>query len=89
MADGKTANVADVRDLLDPLGFTDAKVSDPRRGSGGDSVRVQAEVVDDPIRTIQQTLADYGEARGADVPVRPQRATAAARSRSRRPPTRR
>ena len=66
MADGKNASTQDVRDLLDPLGFTDAKVS-TLSGSGGDSVRVQAEIIKDPIRTIQQTLADTSKQEVADI----------------------
>ena len=41
MAHGRTAHVADVRDLLAPLGFTDAKVS-ILSGANGQSVNVQA-----------------------------------------------
>ena len=60
MADGKNArHVTDVRDVLGPLGFADAKVSDAR-GTNGQSVNVQDEVVADPIQTIQNTLADDG-----------------------------
>ena len=62
MADGKNASTQEVRDLLDPLGFSDAKVS-TLSGSGGESVRVQAEIIEDPIRTIQQTLADTSDRR--------------------------
>jgi hypothetical protein len=54
------------------LGFTDAKVS-TLSGSSGDSVRVQAKIIKDPIRTIQQTLADTSNQRGRRHPVRPQR----------------
>ncbi len=66
MAGGKNASTQDVRDLLDPLGFTDAKVS-TLSGSSGDSVRVQAEIIKDPIRTIQQTLADTSDQEVADI----------------------
>jgi preprotein translocase subunit SecF len=57
MADGRDASTSEVRDLVGPLGFPDAKVS-TLSGQSGDSVRVQAEVVEDPIRTIQGTIAD-------------------------------
>ena len=66
MADGKNADTQDVRDLLGPLGFADAKVS-TLAGQGNESVRVQAEVVEDPIRTIQNTLADATALEPADV----------------------
>jgi preprotein translocase subunit SecF len=56
MADGRDASTPEVRDLLEPLGFGDAKVS-TLSGQGNESVRVQAEIVEDPIRTIQRALA--------------------------------
>jgi preprotein translocase subunit SecF len=59
MNGGKHASVAQVRDLLRPLGFADAKVS-TLAGQGGQSVRVQAHVVKDPINTIADSLAKYG-----------------------------
>jgi preprotein translocase subunit SecF len=66
MANGKNASTQDVRNLLDPLGFTDAKVS-TLSGSSGDSVRVQAEIVKDPILSIQQSLADASDLAVADI----------------------
>ena len=66
MADGEDASTAEVRDILDPLGFEDAKVS-TLSGSSGESVRVQAEIIEDPIRTIQRTLADAAGLETADV----------------------
>ncbi len=66
MANGKNASTTDVRDLLDPLGFTDAKVS-TLSGTSGDSVRVQAEIIKDPIRSIQQALADASNQQVADI----------------------
>ena len=68
----RTRAPPEVRDLLDPLGFGDAKVS-TLSGQGSESVRVQAEVVEDPIRTIQRTLADAAEPRAGRRAVRPQR----------------
>ena len=62
----ETPSTAEVRDILDPLGFDDAKVS-TLSGSSGESVRVQAEIVEDPIRTIQGTLADAADLETADV----------------------
>jgi preprotein translocase subunit SecF len=66
MANGKNASTSEVRDLLDPLGFSDAKVS-TLSGSSGESVRVQAEIVEDPIRTIQRELADAAGLEIADI----------------------
>jgi preprotein translocase subunit SecF len=63
MAEGEDASTSEVRDLLEPLGFGDAKVS-TLSGSSGESVRVQAEIIEDPIRTIQRSLAD---AAGLDI----------------------
>jgi preprotein translocase subunit SecF len=66
MQDGKSANVGDVRELLRPLGFDEAKIS--TLGGGGDqSVRVQARVVEDPTQTISKELAEYGRVDEADV----------------------
>ena len=59
MQSGKKASVGQVRDVLRPLGFSDAKVS-TLAGQGGESVRVQAHVVKDPINTISDALAKYG-----------------------------
>ncbi len=47
IADDVDASVSEVRDILDPLGFEDAKVS-TLSGSSGESVRVQAEIVARP-----------------------------------------
>ena len=61
----------------------DAKVTHPEPGSGGKSVRVQAKIVEDPIRDDpRRTLADAAGVDAADVLVRPSTATAAASSRS-------
>jgi preprotein translocase subunit SecF len=66
MANGKHAHTQDVRDMLDQLGFSDAKVS-TLSGSSGQSVRVQAKVIEDPIRKIQNDLADAAHLEAADV----------------------
>jgi preprotein translocase subunit SecF len=66
MEGGKHADVADVRDLVRPLGFADAKIT-TLSGQGGQSVRVQAETVEDPIRSITKALADYGRVDEAAV----------------------
>ena len=76
MAAGRTASVPDVRDLIAPLGFTDAKVT-TLSGQNGQSVNVQEHVVSDPIKTISDTLATYGHvtpARGAVPAGREERA---------------
>ena len=87
MANGKNASTQDVRDLLDPLGFTDAKVS-TLSGSSGDSVRVQAEIIKDPIRRSSRRSPTPRSNR-SPTSCSSATTTAAARSRSRPPPTRR
>jgi preprotein translocase subunit SecF len=59
MASGKSAKVAEVRDLLKAEGFTDAKVS--VLSGNGESVRVQARVVEDPVRKATKALSTYGQ----------------------------
>ncbi|GIU89538.1 MAG: hypothetical protein KatS3mg010_0637 [Acidimicrobiia bacterium] len=66
MAGGRDASVGDVRDLLDPLGFADSKIS-VLSGAGGESVRVQAEVIEDPTRKAQRELAALAGIDDADV----------------------
>jgi len=56
VAGDKKADVAEVRDLLGPLGFGSAKVSVL---GDGNRIRVQAEVVRDPIDQVQRALAKY------------------------------
>lgn len=67
MQDSKAASVADVRDVLRPLGFDDSKVSILSSQGGAPTVRVQARVVEDPTRTIAKDLAEYGQVAEADV----------------------
>lgn len=64
MAEG-TASVAEVRDLLRPLGYADAKVS--VLSGDGQSVRVQARVTTDPTRKAAAALARYAGTSEADV----------------------
>jgi preprotein translocase subunit SecF len=66
MANGKTAHVTDVRDILGPLGFGNATVS-TLSGKNGQSVNVQDRLVSDPIQEIEQSLATYGGVTPADV----------------------
>ena len=66
MVPPRTAHVADVRDVLGPLGFGDAKVS-TLSGKNGQSVNVQEKVVADPIETIRNALATYGKVTPNDV----------------------
>jgi preprotein translocase subunit SecF len=66
MAHGRTGHVAEVRDLLRPLGFADAKVS-TLSGKNGQSVNVQEHVVADPLQAIRGALAAYGHVTDADV----------------------
>ncbi len=71
MQGGKHAKVAEVRDLLRPLGFNDAKVSVlSSSASSTESIRVEARVVTDPVGKIQKALADYGTAAQAAVEFR-------------------
>ncbi len=65
-AKGVDPKVADVRAILDPLGFSDAKVS-TLAGQSGKSIRVQAETVPDPVRKISRSLAAYAGVREAEV----------------------
>jgi preprotein translocase subunit SecF len=51
-------SVAEIRDVLRPEGFADSKVS-ILSGSGGDSIRVQAEVLGDPVQDFAEALARY------------------------------
>jgi preprotein translocase subunit SecF len=59
MASGHSAKVAEVRDVLRPLGFSNAKVS-ILSGTNGQSVNVQEHLVADPTETIRTALATYG-----------------------------
>lgn len=70
MKHGKTAHVADVRTLLRPLGFSDAKVS-TLSGANGQSVNVQEHLVADPLTTISDSLAAYGKVTPAAVQFQP------------------
>ena len=68
MTGGKSANVADVRSVLDKLGFSDAKVSVlTPPGGGADTIRVEARVIDDPTHIVQTALAKYGGVTDNDV----------------------
>ncbi len=66
MASGHHASVPEVRNLITPLGFGDAKVT-TLSGSNGQSVNVQEHVVSDPIKDIQDALATYGHVSIAEV----------------------
>jgi preprotein translocase subunit SecF len=59
MASGHSAKVAEVRDVLRPLGFSAAKVS-ILSGKNGQSVNVQEHLVADPTETIRTALSTYG-----------------------------
>ncbi len=70
MKAGTTAKVADVRSLLDGLGFGNANVSVlTPPGGGAQTVRVEAKVIDDPIDAAQTALAKYGGVNPGDVTV--------------------
>jgi preprotein translocase subunit SecF len=66
MANGRDAHVADVRDVLRPLGFSDAKVS-ILSGKNGQSVNVQERVIADPVQIVQDALATYAGVTENDV----------------------
>lgn len=70
MGQGRTARVAEVRDVLRPLGFADAKVS-ILSGRGRPSVNVQEHLVADPIQTVRDSLATYGQVSEAAVQFQP------------------
>jgi preprotein translocase subunit SecF len=71
MRGGKHAKVAEVRDLLRPLGFNDAKVSVlSSSASSTESVRVEARVVTDPVGKVQKALASYAKSAQAAVEFR-------------------
>jgi preprotein translocase subunit SecF len=71
VAKGRSASVPDVRDLIAPLGFTDAKVTTLSGQNGRKSVNVQEHVVSDPIQTISEALATYGHVTPAQVQFLP------------------
>jgi preprotein translocase subunit SecF len=66
VADDKSPSVPEVRDVLDPLGLADAKVS-ILSGQGERSVRVQAQVLNDPVEEFRDALATYADVGNEDV----------------------
>jgi preprotein translocase SecF subunit len=66
MQGNKKASVADVRDELSTLGFSDSKVT-VLDSSEGQKVRVQERVIADPIDDLSNTLARYGQVDRAAV----------------------
>jgi preprotein translocase subunit SecF len=66
MASGRHASVPEVRDVITPIGFGDAKVT-TLSGSNGQSVNVQEHVVSDPLKDIEDALATYGGVTPAHV----------------------
>lgn len=75
MQDAKAASVPDVRDELRPLGFDNSKIDILSSSGGPATVRVQASVVEDPVRLIARSLAEYGQVTEADVQFTPSGAT--------------
>ncbi len=67
MTGGRHASITEVRDLIGPLGFNDAKVTVLTDNRGDRNVRVQARVVSDPTETIAKALAKYGKVTQAAV----------------------
>jgi preprotein translocase subunit SecF len=69
MADGKTASVADVRDLLVGSDFVDAKVTTTKSAQeNSTTVRVQSEELpNDPIKNLRDVVATATGTKPADV----------------------
>ena len=69
--EGREPSVPDVRDLLEPIGLSEAKVTvlEPTSGGEAPSVRVQAEVLQDPIGEVRDALAEATGMKPADVSV--------------------
>src|SRR5215831_9863491 len=67
MKNGKAPKIAQVRDLLKPLGFNDAKISILSPSAGAKQIKVEAKVKADPIRTISKQLAASGQISDAAV----------------------
>jgi preprotein translocase subunit SecF len=63
---GSDISVGDVRDLVTRQGIDDPKVS-TLTGQGERSVRVQAEVLNDPVQDFADALANYAGVGTADV----------------------
>jgi preprotein translocase subunit SecF len=71
VAPGTEPSVAEVRDLLEPLGFGDAKVTTIASAQNGtETIRVQSEeLADDPVKLIRDAMADATATEPADVTV--------------------
>lgn len=69
--DGKEPSVPDVRELLEPLGLADAKVAvlQPTAAGEDPSVRVQAEILGDPVNEVRNALADATATTPAEVEI--------------------
>jgi preprotein translocase subunit SecF len=63
---GREASVSDVRELVENVGVDDPKVS-TLSGQGGRSVRVQAQVLNDPVQNFSDDLAEYAGVGAEDV----------------------
>jgi preprotein translocase subunit SecF len=63
---GKSPSVTDVRDLVEGIGVDDPKVS-TLSGQGTRSVRVQAQVLNDPVQDFSDQLAEYAGVGAEDV----------------------
>ena len=68
---GFTPKIGEVRDVLGPLGLADAKVAilEPTASGQANQVRVQAEILADPVSQVRRGLADAAGATPADVTV--------------------
>jgi preprotein translocase subunit SecF len=71
MTGGRAAKIADARDVVKSAGLSDAKVSILSPGTGAPSVKVQAEVLDDPLNTLEDQLASYAKVPQAQVLFEP------------------
>jgi preprotein translocase subunit SecF len=69
VAEGREATVAEVRDLIEPLGFGASKVTTTRSAQDDTTtIRVQSEELpDDPIKTIRDAIAEATDSSPADV----------------------
>jgi len=67
MQNGKSPKVSEVRTILAAHGLGDAKVDILTPSNGAPSVRVQAKVLADPVRTVGHALAQYAKLHDADV----------------------
>ncbi len=71
VAAGTEPTVAEIRDLLEPLGFGDAKVTTiTNTQTNTETIRVQSEeIADDPVKLVRDAMAEATGKKPADVTV--------------------